>query len=201
MGATMYQALTGKMPFEAASVPALLFAIVEKTPPPLRELRPDLPMDFVAVVERAMTKRREDRFQDVDAMRSALAPWSGLPASNPSPVSAKPLSAIESAPTAVGMLAHAPTVASQPPPRAEPATPMVAAYPPTPVVPYAPAALPGARAWKRRNRTVIILAGLATIAVWKIASTINDHDRRQSRTTTPWRALNLRRRRRRRAPS
>jgi serine/threonine protein kinase len=88
VGATMYQALTGKLPYEAASIPALLFAIVEQTPAPLGELRPDLPSDFVAVVERAMAKDRAARFPDADAMRRALSPWSGLPASVPPPVSA-----------------------------------------------------------------------------------------------------------------
>ncbi len=176
VGATMYQALTGKMPFEAASVPALLFAIVEKTPPPLRELRPDLPFDFAAVVDRAMTKRREDRFQDVDAMRAALAPWSGLPASNPTPTS-KPLSAIESARTTPGNIAHAPTVASTPPPREAIATPMVVHHTlatPTPVVPYAPPTIVDA---KRKNRTVLVLALLGTIVLVKVVTTIeNDRD-------------------------
>jgi serine/threonine-protein kinase len=168
VGATMYQALTGKMPFEAASVPALLFAIVEKTPAPLRELRPDVPADFIAVVERAMAKRREDRFQDTNAMRAALAQWSGLPASNPTPV-VSPRSVIESAATVAGNLAHAPTVASNPPPPAI-ATPMVVHHTPaapTPVVPYAPRSMPDHVAAKRRNRTILILAGLATFLVYQ----------------------------------
>ncbi|HEY2365615.1 MAG TPA: serine/threonine-protein kinase, partial [Polyangiaceae bacterium] len=177
VGATMYQALTGKMPFEAASVPALLFAIVEKTPPPLGELRPDLPIDFVAVVDRAMTKRREDRFQDVDAMRAALSPWSGLPASKPTPTS-KPLSAIESARTAVGNIAHADTVPSTPPPRDVLETPMVVHHTPvapTPVVPYAPAKMPDAS--RRKNRTLIALAVLGTLALLSVVRTIeNDRD-------------------------
>jgi serine/threonine protein kinase len=174
VGATMYQALTGKMPFEASSVPALLFAIVERTPPPLRDQRPDLPMDLVAVVERAMAKKREDRFPNADAMRAALAPWSGLPASNPSPAVLQPT---------LDGLANAPTVASTPPPRAEPATPMVVHHtpipqPPTPIIPYAPARFrsppdPALIAAKRKNRTIIILAVLATIALFKIINTLN----------------------------
>jgi serine/threonine-protein kinase len=81
VGAMMYQALSGNLPYNAPSVPALLFAIVEKAPEPLATLRPDLPLDLVAVIERAMAKNRKDRFPDADSMRQALAPWSGLPAS------------------------------------------------------------------------------------------------------------------------
>lgn len=88
VGAMMYQALTGKLPYEAPSVPALLFAIVEKSPAPLREARPDVPAELVAIVERAMAKDRNARFSDAEEMRRALAPWSGLPASMPPPVSA-----------------------------------------------------------------------------------------------------------------
>jgi len=87
VGATLYQALSGRLPHEAPSIPALLFAIVEKSPPPLRELRPDLPSELSSVVERAMAKDRDARFPDADAMRRALAPWSGLPASIPPPTS------------------------------------------------------------------------------------------------------------------
>ncbi len=87
LGATLYQALSGRLPHEAPSIPALLFAIVEKSPPPLRELRPDLPLELAQVIERAMAKDRAARFPDADAMRRALAPWSGLPASIPPPTS------------------------------------------------------------------------------------------------------------------
>ena len=84
----MYQALTGKLPHEAPSVPALLFAIVEKSPASLRDARPDVPAELAAIVERAMAKDRNARFSDAEEMRRALAPWSGLPASIPPPVSA-----------------------------------------------------------------------------------------------------------------
>jgi serine/threonine-protein kinase len=87
VGATLYQALSGRLPHDAPSIPALLFAIVEKMPPPLRELRPDLPAELSNVIERAMAKDRNARFADADAMRRALAPWSGLPASIPPPTS------------------------------------------------------------------------------------------------------------------
>ncbi len=88
VGAMMYQALTGKLPYEAPSVPALLFAIVESSPAPLHESRPDVPGELVAIVERAMAKDRNARFADAEEMRRALSPWSGLPASMPPPVSA-----------------------------------------------------------------------------------------------------------------
>jgi serine/threonine-protein kinase len=120
VGAMMYQALTGKLPYEAPSVPALLFAIVEKSPASLRVARPDAPDELVAIVERAMAKDRNARFADAEEMRRALAPWSGLPASIPPPVSA-------TAATMVGAsspLGATPIVVHRtPPPEAAPTKP------------------------------------------------------------------------------
>jgi hypothetical protein len=117
-------------------------------------------------------------------MRAALAQWSGLPVSSPVPATADPTTAIASAPTVVGVaanLAHAPTVASHPPPAAV-ATPMVVHHtpaPPTPVVPYAPASMPDAVAAKRKNRMVIILAVLGTLSLYKVVDLIKSRDSKQ----------------------
>ncbi len=75
VGATMYQALSGRLPHDAPSFPAMLFAIVEQAPEPLSRLRPDLPPGLVAVVDRAMAKSPEARFPSTEAMRAALAPF------------------------------------------------------------------------------------------------------------------------------
>jgi len=106
VGATMYQALAGRLPHDAPSFPAMLFAIVEQTPDPLGRLRPDLPPSLVAVVERAMAKDPNARFRSAEEMRASLAPF--VPAgsaSAPGPVS-------HDAPT----LAGDPSSASQPTP-------------------------------------------------------------------------------------
>ncbi len=80
VGATLYQALSGRLPFEEPSLQAMLFAIVEKTPPSLAEVRPDLPPELVAVVDRAMAKDRAGRYSSAEEMRAALAPWAPVAA-------------------------------------------------------------------------------------------------------------------------
>jgi len=152
VGATMYQALTGKLPYEAPSIPALLFSIVEKTPTPLLELRPDLPRELVAVVERAMAKDRDARFADADAMRRALSPWSGLPASVPSPISAT-----------------AATVSSGKIPPHDPATPIIVKHTPAPSTTTKPEASTAAPATERARTSPLvfltILGGMAAVVV------------------------------------
>jgi len=75
LGCVMYEALTGKQPFAAANYNALLFAIQEKTPQPVRELRADVSAELAAIIERAMSKNASERFASAKEMASALKPW------------------------------------------------------------------------------------------------------------------------------
>jgi serine/threonine-protein kinase len=78
-GVCMYFALTGRLPFHAGSLPQLLFAIDEQAPQALSTVRPDLDPQLAFVVERAMAKRPEHRFQSAEEMLAALPRASGLP--------------------------------------------------------------------------------------------------------------------------
>ena len=62
LGCVMYEALTQKQPFAAANYNALLFAIQEKAPQPIREIRADISAEFAAIIERAMSKKSSERF-------------------------------------------------------------------------------------------------------------------------------------------
>jgi pimeloyl-ACP methyl ester carboxylesterase len=61
-GVLAYELLTGQMPFEGDSFPAVLFAIVHTPHVPLTVRRPDLSPATTALVERCLQKRPEDRF-------------------------------------------------------------------------------------------------------------------------------------------
>jgi serine/threonine protein kinase len=61
-GVIMYESLTGKRPFTADNYNALLVQILSGTPRPARDLRPALPASYAAVIEKAMARRREDRY-------------------------------------------------------------------------------------------------------------------------------------------
>lgn len=83
-GVLLYELLAGHLPFTGAGIEVMEKHLLE-APPPLAEARPDLPEALVAVVERAMAKRPEERFQSADEMRTALlraggcedvSPWS-----------------------------------------------------------------------------------------------------------------------------
>jgi hypothetical protein len=94
IGACMFHALSGRLPFEAASAPALLYAILEQVPPELSSMRSDVPVALSQIITRAMSKHPDARFANADEMRvaieqSAMAPQVS-PASFAATVAARP---------------------------------------------------------------------------------------------------------------
>jgi len=73
LGIVGYQMLAGELPFQAANTPSLLMKHLSEPPRPLLELRPDLPANLAAAIERALCKAPGDRWPDAAAFRDALA--------------------------------------------------------------------------------------------------------------------------------
>lgn len=73
LGAVAYYLLTGRPVFDGDKPIKVLLAHAHEAPQPPSLFRPDLPPDLEAVVMRCLEKRPEDRFQDVRALRAALA--------------------------------------------------------------------------------------------------------------------------------
>ncbi len=84
VGVVMYEALTGKVPFDAETFNELLFKIVLETPRPIEELAPGMDPNLCAIVRRAMAREPNERFQTAEEFRGALDQWaSGAGASLP----------------------------------------------------------------------------------------------------------------------
>jgi serine/threonine protein kinase len=70
------QLLTGTVPFQRDSLPAVIYAHLTVPPPSLRSLRPELPAAVDQVVAKAMAKAGEKRYDScgdfADALRDAL---------------------------------------------------------------------------------------------------------------------------------
>jgi serine/threonine protein kinase len=62
LGVVLYELLTGRRPFQAENIDALLDKILKLDPLPPTEVRPGLPKDTDAVVLRAMKKAPEQRY-------------------------------------------------------------------------------------------------------------------------------------------
>lgn len=74
LGCVLYELLTARPPFVAASQAALGLAILQDPPPPLRSQRPDVPAALAAVIDRALHKSPLARYRDAGELGDALYP-------------------------------------------------------------------------------------------------------------------------------
>jgi serine/threonine-protein kinase len=63
LGVTLYQLLSGKLPFEGDSMAQLMFRIANEPHPDIRALVPGLPEDIVTILDRALNKDPAVRYQ------------------------------------------------------------------------------------------------------------------------------------------
>jgi eukaryotic-like serine/threonine-protein kinase len=93
LGVTAYQMLSGTVPFDAGSTPALLYQVVHQPLPPIRQRCPELPAAVEPVFQRVLAKQPQDRYPSVSAFVEELA---------------AALTSIESHPTPVGLFQRLP---------------------------------------------------------------------------------------------
>lgn len=73
LGITLFQMLTGHVPFEAATPLGVLMAHMSQPIPSLRHTKPELPEDLQDVIDRSMAKSPQTRYPSAGALASALA--------------------------------------------------------------------------------------------------------------------------------
>ena len=72
LGVSLYQLTCGQLPFRADSMTALMYKIANDAHTPLKSIRPDLPAAIDQIVNRALAKNPDDRFQTGAEMATAL---------------------------------------------------------------------------------------------------------------------------------
>jgi serine/threonine protein kinase len=72
VGVVLYEGLTGERPFTAKNLNALMVAILHKPHRPLLELDPSLPPGLGRIVDKALAKRAEERFQSALDFQGSL---------------------------------------------------------------------------------------------------------------------------------
>ncbi|HEX6766359.1 MAG TPA: protein kinase, partial [Polyangiaceae bacterium] len=75
LGVILYELVSGKSPFFADEVNAILAAVVADDPPSLRDLQSDVPRELEAVIMKCLAKRPEARHANVGALARDLAPF------------------------------------------------------------------------------------------------------------------------------
>ena len=155
-GVSLYEMLTGQLPFRGDSQYSLMTAHLNTEPPPPISLRSDLPPALNEIILMAMAKEPANRFQTADAFRNALksVPVSALPSSGTTETAtpqSKPgsMTTLVETPvpahvSTVAIAAHTPPAGQAVVPTPRPAT--VAAA--QPIIPP-PASVPGAAPSRR----------------------------------------------------
>jgi hypothetical protein len=75
VGAILYRALTGRVPFGGDDPTAVLAEVLTKEPERPRAVEPSVPEGLELIIERAMAKEPEERYPTMDALREDLQRW------------------------------------------------------------------------------------------------------------------------------
>lgn len=72
LGVCLYEMLAGVRPFRGERDPAVLYSILNEDPEPLSSIIPVVPLHLERIVDRALTKEPEERYQDMAEMLADL---------------------------------------------------------------------------------------------------------------------------------
>nr|MBP7571438.1 protein kinase [Acidobacteriota bacterium] len=175
-GVVLYEMLSGGRPaFETDSLASTMHRILTEEPEPLAGLDATLPEELTRIVERALAKSRDERYQRVDEMladfaafRASLNAGAEPQAARFTPTPGPRRASLEGLDVTVGH--EAAVDVRTPPPRALPASPVPPSPSPTPVS-SVPAAVShqtgrwhaGPGAWVA---AAVVVAGIATTVAW-----------------------------------
>jgi TolB-like protein/Tfp pilus assembly protein PilF/predicted Ser/Thr protein kinase len=74
LGVLLYEMLTGALPFDAETDAGLIYKIIHEDPIPVINHRSDIPASLASIVERAMQKNPQDRYEDAGEVIAELEP-------------------------------------------------------------------------------------------------------------------------------
>ncbi len=72
LGVTLFQLLTGRLPFSGESISTLMYRIANEQHPDVRDFRPDLPECLSSIIDKALAKEPQYRYARAGLMATAL---------------------------------------------------------------------------------------------------------------------------------
>ncbi len=83
LGVVAFLALTGRLPFDAPTVPAILAMHLTREPPPASSIATSAPRSMTALIDRCLAKQPADRYATGEALADAISVASERPAEIP----------------------------------------------------------------------------------------------------------------------
>jgi serine/threonine-protein kinase len=77
LGAVLYEACTGRAPFNGRSTPEILEKVVKNAPPAPRAVEPQVDAGLERIIVKAMDKDPNRRYPTAKEMADALQEWAG----------------------------------------------------------------------------------------------------------------------------
>jgi serine/threonine protein kinase/Tfp pilus assembly protein PilF len=68
LGILLYEMLTGRQPFDGSTASDVIISILQKKPKPIARFSQDVPIEIERIVEKALSKNREERYQTIKDM-------------------------------------------------------------------------------------------------------------------------------------
>ncbi|MFA9454311.1 MAG: serine/threonine protein kinase, partial [Candidatus Aminicenantaceae bacterium] len=68
LGVILYEMFGGQLPFQGDTEASYLYSIVHESPAPLKEIKPDVPVEIQKVITRALKKNPDDRHDSASEM-------------------------------------------------------------------------------------------------------------------------------------
>ena len=77
LGVVIYEMLTGRRPFKGENMTALIYSIIHENPQPPSAINPNVPVIFDHIVNNALKKNPNERYQKATDIRKSLADFVG----------------------------------------------------------------------------------------------------------------------------
>ena len=71
-GVTLYEMITGELPFKGHHPQAVIYSILNSEPEPVTQLRKEVPIEFELIINKALAKEPLERFQQIIEMENDL---------------------------------------------------------------------------------------------------------------------------------
>jgi serine/threonine protein kinase/Tfp pilus assembly protein PilF len=71
-GVVMYEMLTGQLPFKGEHYPALFYSILNETPEPLNQYRPEISEGLQSIIDKTLQKDAQNRYQETSELLADL---------------------------------------------------------------------------------------------------------------------------------
>src|SRR5690349_17983240 len=75
VGVVLYELLSGRKAFDGDSFASTLYKILQEFPEPLWKIDATLPRELIAIVERALAKPKDERYQTMSELKADLAAY------------------------------------------------------------------------------------------------------------------------------